>query len=114
MNVYFLYCVCVLLRVFELKRNVHRLDCSRMIRRPFYVFFLIAVQLLYFSSLKANNEEFELLSRDAKIYYFFFPGGTLCQCIKTLISYYCFLFENVLYAVNTHDLCIPNMSNKFS
>lgn len=54
--------------------------------------FFIAVQLLYFSDLKANNEEFELLSRDAKIFSFY-RGGTLCQCIKTLISCYCFLLK---------------------
>lgn len=36
--------------------------------------FFIAVQLLYFSDLKANNEEFELLSRDAKIFSFYRGG----------------------------------------
>lgn len=65
--------------MFELKRNVHRLDCSQMIRGPF-TWFLIAVSLLYFSDLKANNEEFELVSRDAKI--FFFSGGRIMSMYK--------------------------------
>ena len=50
-----------------------------MIWGPF-TWFLIAVSLLYFSDLKANNEEFELLSRDAKI--FFFSGGRIMSMYK--------------------------------